>query len=113
MSRAVKVASASVTSGAFALSYTLLDSESIEHISITINTAPTSAGNITITLDSALGSQYDTLLRTYDPVSESLTNKFDEFKNRFVTGDKIIFAYANPDNRTVSAAIYHDLNPAQ
>ena len=113
MSRAVSPETATVTTGAFALSRTLLDSEQIISLCLAINTAPTSAGSITITLDSNAGAAYDTVLATVDPVATSMTSWYwyPESTQRFVAGDAISVAYANPDNRTVSGSLYYDLNP--
>jgi hypothetical protein len=112
MSRALKVAPATVTSGAFSLSYELEDAELITGLELSINTAPVSAGVITVSLDSALGAAYDTVLFSVDPVAGGLTSWEVPINKRFVKGDAIVVAYANPDNRTVSASLYHDLNPA-
>ena len=108
MSKTVKVEKARVTTGAFELSYTLGADENIEQYLLNINTAPTSAGSITVTLDSREGAEYDTVLYTADPVAESLVDLRVIDDMRFATGDTFIISYANPDNRTVAGLLYHD-----
>jgi len=111
MGSSIRATSATVTTGAFSLAHTLTDAEVVGGLYLKINTAPVSAGSITITLDSLAGAAYDTVLRTIDPVATSATSLWVPLNQWFVAGDRIAVAYANPDNRTVSGTLYHDPSP--
>ena len=85
------------------------DSFSIKRISINIGVAATSAGSITITLDSAEGAAYDTVLRTIDPVATAATSVVLEDIEGLANGDAIVVAYANPDSRTITGTATTEL----
>ena len=108
----IQTSAAAVSSGALALSVT--DEERglrILSLTVKINSAPTSAGSLVITNNNAEGSTYDCILD-----STSMVTATDYFDNGgtnasdgwiIAAGDSFDIAYANPDNRTVSAVCYY------
>ncbi len=95
------VYSATALTGALSLSTALTTRFKFKQATIHLNTAPTSAGSITLTLDALDGPAYDTLLRSVDP-SDGRTDVVFEPASDVIyeAGDKLTLAYANPDNRT-------------
>ena len=91
------------------------DHERIKKILVAFDAAPTTSEDLTITLDSAEGSAYDTTLFTVDPVSESVSGSMvirpedDEWE--FVYGDAINIAYDNTDLADISISVYYEVMP--
>lgn len=118
MSRGVDVvpATAAPVTGALSLSSgALSDTSQIAEIFIHLSAAAASPGSLTITLDSHLGSAYDTVLDTVDMVATAATDIFwqPDHSFRLVSGDAVVVAYANPDGRTIGASIYIDRNATE
>lgn len=113
MSRAVKPLGATGT-GALALSSgTLSDTTQVVGIFVHLSAAPTSAGSLTITLNSHLGAAYDTVLQSVDMIGVTDVFFQPEHSLRIVDGDAIDIAYANPDARTIGASIYVDISATE
>ena len=74
----------------------------VKRIGMKISSAPTSAGSITVTLDSNAGAAYDHVLRTVDPVAASATSVVFEEILGLTNGDALLIEYANPDSRTIT-----------
>ena len=78
----------------------------LENVTISLSSAPSSSGNITVTLDSATdpGSQeYDVVLVSIDPsVHPTLTDFVytPDSPLLCVSGDQIKVEYSNPNSRT-------------
>jgi hypothetical protein len=75
------------------------DAFDVLRITIKFDSAPTSAGNITIKIDASEGSNYDAILRTINPVGK--TSVVEEDIKGFINGDAVRVDYANPDSRTI------------
>lgn len=108
MSRGLEVTAANAASGAVAAEQEFKDVSDLERVIVTLDTAATQAGALTVTLDSNEGTAYDAVLWSLDPSVEGGTVFIATNLGRFVKGDKVVVAYANPDARTWSAAIYFD-----
>ena len=91
------------------LSATVPVSQSYQVISLSVNlgVAPTTAENLTVTLNSHHGAVYDVLLYSVDPAAGAITDIFwqpDE-DIYLVGGDAVDVAYANTDVRTYGAVL--------
>ena len=76
-------------------------------LSVHFSAAPTTAGNLTVTLNSHFGAVYDVLLYSVDPSSGAITDIFwqpDE-EIDLIGGDTIDVAYTNTDVRTYGAVL--------
>jgi hypothetical protein len=84
-----------------------------ELISVTVNfdTAPTTSENLTLTLNSGQGSDYDTVIRSTDPSVGSATAVEFLLNERFASGDSIDLAYTNTDTRTIFWSARFDTSP--
>jgi len=85
------------TTGAISVTVDGGDDFDLMYISIKFDSAPTSAGNITVSLDAETGSNYDAVWQTINPVG-STSVKIDKIEG-LQHGDKMLIEYANPDNR--------------
>ena len=94
------------TTSAVAWAITYGDDFQTHAITLSINTAPTSAGNITVHLNGATGP----VLRTIDPVSTSATSVSIENLPGVANGDNLYVKYANPDNRTITGIAVADID---
>lgn len=96
-------------SAAIALSYThATEAFVLDAVTVHFNAAPAAAGSLTVTLDSADGAAYDTVLATVDPSVVGATDivvGFDGGPFQCKAGDAIKVAYANPSARTYGATI--------
>jgi hypothetical protein len=94
---------------AVALSYTVPTGATFDLNSVTIkfSAAPTTAENLTITLDSALGAAYDVVLYKVDPSATSATSLVwqPDAPLYLSGGDVVVLAYANTDTRIWGATI--------
>ena len=90
------------TATAVALAWSIgpYDEFDCARIAIKFNTAPTTAGSITVTLDSNQGAAYDTVLRTANPVG--VTSVVFENVDGQVSGDKLLVSYTNADLRSIT-----------
>lgn len=91
------------------LSAAVPQSQAYQVISLSVNlsAAPTTAENLTVTLNSHYGAVYDVLLYSVDPSAGAITDIFwqpDE-EIDLVGGDAIDVAYANTDVNTYGAVI--------
>lgn len=95
--------------GAVSLSYTVPAGATFDLNSVTIafSPAPTTAENLTIVLDSALGAAYDVTLYTVDPSATSATSIVWQpgAPLYLQPGDVVTVAYTNTDGRTWGATI--------
>lgn len=93
--------------GAAAMSSTLSPTYSFELIDVRIHldAASATSENFTITLDSAKGTAYDTLVysRDMDTVTDIIWTPEETLK--FAAGDSLIFAWANTNTRTYGLEI--------
>ena len=73
--------------------------------------APTTSEDYSITLDSAAGAAYDTVLFSTDPSTSSATDIVFEPEGvaNLKSGDEIVVAYTNTDTRTYGVSIYYQL----
>lgn len=67
--------------------------------------APVSAGSLTVTLDAADGSDYDTLLQTESMIGLTDYVWLPNQDYMILGGDAVRVAYANPDNRTYGVRV--------
>jgi hypothetical protein len=95
------------TTGAIAFTIDGHDDFDLPIVTMQFDSAPSSAGNITLTHDSAEGSDYDAVLETINPVGHSSVAVYG--LKGFANGDKVVIAYANPDNRDWFIAATIDL----
>jgi hypothetical protein len=86
-----------------------------ELISVTANfsAAPTTSEFMTLTLDSSLGADYDTVIRATDPSVGSATSVEFVLNERFSGSDKIVIAYANTDTVDIFWSARWDSDPAE
>ncbi|NLX48420.1 MAG: hypothetical protein GXY82_00810 [Methanospirillum sp.] len=96
-------------SAAIALSYThATEAFVLDAVTVHFNAAPAAAGDLTVTLDSAQGAAYDTVLARVDPsatVATDIVVGFDGGALPCEPGDAVVVAYANPSARTFGATI--------
>lgn len=89
--------------GVIALTHTVVGSHYQQLVSVTLHfdVAPTTAENLTITLDSGEGPEYDTLLYTVDPSVTAMTDLLWQPDEPLLlrVGDAVDVAYANTDAR--------------
>ena len=76
-------------------------------VSVNLNAAPTTAGNLTITLDADAGPECDTLLYSLDMAAGGTTDVFwwPDQPTYIWGGDAVTVAYANPNGKTYGAQI--------
>lgn len=73
--------------------------------------APTTAENITVSIDSALGATYDVLLLTRDPSTfgggfhKWVWTPDDDFVIKLTADDQIVVAYANTDDLGIGVVV--------
>lgn len=78
------------------------------NVTVHFNTAPTTSEALKVTLDSAKGAAYDTVLYTINPGAVgSVTDISFAPTNDFVceAGDEIVVAYPNTDTKTYGVRI--------
>jgi hypothetical protein len=78
------------------------DDFNVPRIDLAFDTAPTTAGLITVTKDSGAGAAYDTVIRTINPIG--LTAVVIEGLHGFVSGDKLLIEYANADGVSITGS---------
>ena len=76
-------------------------------VSVHLDAAPTTAEDLTVTLNSAAGAEYDVLLYILDPSIASVTDIFWQADNPVYlgAGDAIDVAYTNTDTGTYGVQI--------
>jgi hypothetical protein len=94
--------SLAATTGAVSWTFYEADDFNVPRIDIDFDTAPTSAGLLTVSKDSVLGAAFDTVIRVINPVGE--TSVHFEGIYGLVNGDKIVVTYDNPDSREVTGS---------
>jgi len=78
----------------------------LRSIVVSWDAAPTTAASLTVTLDSELGTAYDTEIYVVDPSVNGLTAVLLTDVNLLIfKGDAITVTYDNPDARTVGVQI--------
>ena len=105
--RGVPVKTAATGSGAIATSYAPSAAFWLDAITIHLSAAPTTAGDLTVTLDATDGAAYDTVLFSLDPSEQSDTDVvyIPDQPLLCVSGDAIAVAYPNTDGRTYGLRI--------
>ena len=98
-----------VATGAAALSLTANPAFDfyLQNITVHLNSAPTTAGNLTITLNAVSGAEYNTLLYSLDLAAGAITDIVFQAEHPLLcrNGDTISIAYANADLKTYGARI--------
>ena len=89
-----------VTSTAVAWTFYEADDFDCKRITLYFDAAPVAEENITVTLDSAQGAAYDTVLRTYDPVGQTSVSL--ENIDGLLVGDKLLVSYANTNTNAIT-----------
>ena len=80
----------------------------LEAVLIHWSAAPTTSEDIVVTLNSALGSDYDTVIYRLDPSTDSTVDVLlTEIELPLFRGDAIDVDYANSDGRTVTVQIMY------
>ena len=85
----------------------------VREVLIHFSAAPTTSENITITLNSALGAAYDTVLLDYDPSADSATDikwtglGSDAHGQLVAEADSCDIAYTNTDGNTYGVTVYY------
>ena len=74
-------------------------------VMVTLDTAPTSAGDIEIVFDSADGDNYDTIVEKSDPSGVTDLVFLSGNAMPLLKGDAVRVKYANPDTRRVNVTI--------
>jgi hypothetical protein len=100
---------------AVAFSMTFPDKSTLKKIVIGFSATPTTSEDLTVDLDSAGGSDYDTNIITIDPsaegVTESMIMTFDDGEMDFIYNDGIDIAYTNTDVADISVSVYYEVAP--
>lgn len=95
--------------GAINLAHAVPVGQTYEVMSVTVklSAAPTTAGTLAVTLDSALGAEYDATLYSVDPSVASVTSVVWVPAARLLLagGDAVRVTYTNADKRTCGVAI--------
>jgi hypothetical protein len=81
----------------------------LTHVQFTADADPTTSENMTITLDSHLGSAYDFLLHSVDLSADSDPDNYiwQPSQPMWVhCDDRIVIAFANTDTNACSVAVY-------
>lgn len=77
----------------------------LKSVTVHFDSAPASAGSLTITLDANAGAAYDTLLASRSMVGVTDYVYQPDHDLDLVAGDAIDVAYTNPDSRTYGVEI--------
>lgn len=87
-----------------AVSWTIAEGDEfdITVVALKFDAAPTTSENVILTLDSSLGSAYDTVLRVVDPSVTSSTDIVIEDLPLFASGDKLLVEYTNTDGNSIT-----------
>ena len=93
--------------GAVALSSTVPSGACYRVVSVGVHlsAAPTSAGSLTVTLDSIDGPEHDLLIDTTSMIGVTDYLYLPDQDWLVIAGDAVDVAYANPDGRTYGARI--------
>jgi hypothetical protein len=80
-----------------AISWTIYEADdfNVPRIDLVFTTAPSSVGLVTVTKKAAAGSAYDAIVSTVDPVGQTALSI--DTLHGFVSGDKLLLEYLNPD----------------
>lgn len=73
----------------------------VEALMLHVSSAPTTSEYLTVTLDSAAGAAYDTVLYRIDLSAASTTDVFWRESFTLHPGDALRTAYTNTDGRTI------------
>lgn len=99
-SNIVKTPSTATGSGALSETISYPQAFELEEIRIKVGVAPTTAENLTITIDAAAGAAYDVVLAAIPMAGVTSYRWADDTPSLLVPGDKIVIAWANTDTRT-------------
>jgi hypothetical protein len=92
----------SATTSAISWSVYEADDFSVKILTLNFDSAPTTSENITLSIDSANGSSYDTVIRIIDPsITSSVDITFEDL-NLFSSGDKLLVSYTNTDGNSIT-----------
>ena len=93
--------------GATAINHSHVLATSSYTITLHLSAAPTTSGNLTVTVDSTSGAAYDTLLYSRDlAAAPAITDLvLTDIESVFTAGDTLVVAYANADGRTYGLQI--------
>jgi hypothetical protein len=91
-------------SGAVAWTIPITENGVLDRIALIFSSAPSQAGDVSVTLDCVEGAAYDHELASDSPVGE--TNLILDIKALVSYGDQVVVEYANADERTITAIAY-------
>lgn len=105
--RPTPVVTAGTGDEAISVSYAPGKSFWLDAVTVHLSSAPTTAGDLTVTLDAADGAAYDTVLFSLDPSEQSDTDVvyIPDQPLLCMSGDAIAVAYTNTDGRTYGLRI--------
>jgi len=98
------------TVGSVAWSIYLADDFRSPRLALVFDAAPTSAGLVTVTVDSVNGADYDHIIRSVNPIGMTVVPI--EGINGLVNGDKLLVSYANPDGVSGTGSASLEVFPA-
>lgn len=78
------------------------DAFDCHRITLKFSVAPTTAEDVTVTLDSPLGSAYDAVIRRVDPVGATVVSI--EKIGGIPRQSRLVVAYTNTDSRTITGS---------
>ena len=87
-----------------AVSWTISEADgfNVKALTLKFDAAPTTSENITLTIDSAHGAGFDTVIRTLDPSVTSATDVIFEDIEVFANGDALTVTYTNTDGNSIA-----------
>ena len=100
MSKLRRIHKQAATAAALAWTFYEADDFDVDRITLKFASAPTLAENITVTLDSAQGATYDTVVLSVDP--RGSTSIDIEGINGFLAGDKVLVSFANTSTISIT-----------
>lgn len=81
----------------------------LKELRIHISAAPTTAGTLSLTLESVDGAAYDTVIYSIDPSTASTTDVLNtDLDVSLIPGDSLTMTYANADLRTLGVQMLFD-----
>jgi hypothetical protein len=96
------------TSVAVAWTFFVGDDFDVKRIALKWDSAPSASENVTVTLDSAQGAAYDTVLRSVDAIGH--VDVVFENIDGLVSGDKLLVSYANTGTDSITGTAVMELN---
>ena len=84
----------------------LTSAQRLVGMTVHVDAAPTTSEDFTVTLNSSLGAQYDTILYSLDLSTGSTTDVlYTEFNLPLFPGDAVTTTYTNTDANTVAVVL--------